>query len=81
MLMKDRYMYFLYSPQQHKMRSEIASNLGKTYIPGTVNTGSEWKTFTEKSDKNYNRYADSVVVFEGYLRDCEYIESSNEWRS
>ena len=63
---KDVYVYFLYSDQQNKERSEIEKKMSRTFVPGTVVINGRKRTFTELSKNNKNRYPDCKVVAEGF---------------
>ena len=44
---KDFYVYFLYSEQQNKERSEIEKKMSRVFSPGTVIVNGRKKIFTE----------------------------------
>ena len=46
---KDFYVYFLYSEQQNKERSEIEKKMSRVFSPGTVIVNGRKKIFTELS--------------------------------
>ena len=55
---KDFYVYFLYSEQQNKERSEIEKKMSRVFSPGTVIVNGRKKIFTELSKSSSNRYPD-----------------------
>ena len=63
---KDVYVYFLYSDQQNKERSEIEKRMSRTFVPGTVVVNGRKRAFTELSKKNKNRYPDCKIIAEGF---------------
>ena len=63
---KDVYVYFLYSDQQNKERSEIERRMSRTFVPGTVVVNGKKRTFTELSKKDKNRYPDCKIIAEGF---------------
>ena len=63
---KDTYVYFLYSEQQQKERSQIESSMSRIFNPGSVVVNGRKRFFTEMSRKNTNRYPDCKVVAEGW---------------
>ena len=63
---KDLYVYFLYSEQQHKERTEIEKKMSKVFKPGVVVVNGKKKLFTEISTKKTNRYPDCKLVAEGF---------------
>ena len=62
---KDFYVYFLYSEQQNKERSEIEKKMSRVFSPGTVIVNGRKKIFTELSKSSSNRYPDCKIVAEG----------------
>ena len=62
---KDFYVYFLYSEQQNKERSEIEKKMSRVFSPGTVIVNGRKKIFTELSRSSKNRYPDCKIVAEG----------------
>lgn len=62
---KDRYIYFLYSEQQHKERQALENKLYRNFIPGEVILNGRRILFTEKAYSPTNAYYDSKVVAEG----------------
>ena len=51
---KDFYVYFLYSEQQNKERSEIEKKMSRVFSPGTVIVNGRKKIFTELSKSSSN---------------------------
>ena len=62
---KDFYVYFLYSEQQNKERSEIEKKMSRVFSPGTVIVNGRKKIFTELSKSSSNRYPDCKIIAEG----------------
>ena len=62
---KDQYVYFLYSEQQHKERSEIEKKMSRVFSPGTVIVNGRKKIFTELSRSSSNRYPDCKIIADG----------------
>lgn len=69
---KDFYMYFLYSEQQNKERSEIEKKMSRVFSPGTVIVNGRKKIFTELSKSSSNRYPDCKIVAEGWRSKMMY---------
>ena len=63
---KDSYVYFLYSDQQSKERSEIDKRMSQVFSPGSVIVNGRKKIYTELSKSTTNRYPDCKVVAEGW---------------
>lgn len=63
---KDSYVYFLYSDQQSKERSEIDKRMSRIFSPGSVIVNGRKKIYTELSKSTTNRYPDCKVVAEGW---------------
>lgn len=63
---KDSYVYFLYSDQQSKERSEIDKRMSRVFSPGSVIVNGRKKIYTELSKSTTNRYPDCKVVAEGW---------------
>lgn len=63
---KDSYMYFLYSDQQSKERSEIDKRMSRVFSPGSVIVNGRKKIYTELSKSTTNRYPDCKIVAEGW---------------
>ena len=63
---KDFYVYFLYSEQQNKERSEIEKKMSRVFSPGTVIVNGRKKIFTELSKSSSNRYPDCKIIAEGW---------------
>lgn len=72
-----RYVYFLFSPEQRKLRTDIEKNIGKKYIPGRVLDNGRWKEYTELSSSNTSRYSDSYIVAEGNINEIRYTQPSS----
>lgn len=62
---KDTYVYFLYSEQQQKERSEIDKKMSRVFTPGSVIVNGRKRIFTELSKSSSNRYPDCKIVAEG----------------
>ena len=76
------YKYFLYSRAQYDECTNAEANLGKTYIPGKVLVNGRWKPYTEISNTpSNNRFADAVIVAQGYIEDMKYQRNTNVWRT
>ena len=69
---KDFYMYFLYSEQQNKERSEIEKKMSRVFSPGTVIVNGRKKIFTELSKSSSNRYPDCKIIAEGWKSKMMY---------
>ena len=76
-----RYRYFLYSRQQHNMRTEVDKRINKVFIPGKVLSKGKWQSFTEISASPINSYADTKIVAEGYIEDMTYQNSKSTWEA
>lgn len=77
---KAEYVYFLYSPTQESMRSEIEAKVNKKFIPGQVNVKGEWKKFTQISTTPSSKmFADSVIVAEGYRDKMNFSDCTSQW--
>lgn len=63
---KDSYVYFLYSDQQSKERSDIDKRMSRVFSPGSVIVNGRKKIYTELSKSTTNRYPDCKVVAEGW---------------
>lgn len=74
----DVYVYFLYSEQQFKERSEIEKKMSRVFTPGTVIVGGRKKLFTEISKTPKSRYPDFKVVAEGYQTKMVYTGVSSK---
>lgn len=74
---KDSYVYFLYSEQQLKDRSEIEKKMSRVFNPGTVIVGGRKKIFTELSKSSSNRYPDCKIIAEGYKSKMLYTNPTN----
>lgn len=76
----NRFRYFLYSQNQHKVRVEAESRINKQYVPGQVLVNGRWKSYTEIStEASNNRFADAIVVASGNLEDMKYTKSTSAW--
>lgn len=69
---KDFYVYFLYSEQQNKERSEIEKKMSRVFSPGTVIVNGRKKIFTELSKSSSNRYPDCKIIAEGWKSKMMY---------
>ena len=74
---KDFYVYFLYSEQQNKERSEIEKKMSRVFSPGTVIVNGRKKIFTELSKSSSNRYPDCKIVAEGWKSKMMYTPPSS----
>lgn len=74
---KDYYVYFLYSEQQNKERSEIDKKMSRVFSPGTVIVNGRKKIFTELSKSSTNRYPDCKIVAEGLKSKMMYTPPSS----
>ena len=74
-----RYRYFLYSKNQHNMRTEVDKKINKVFTPGKVLSKGRWVPFTEISISPTNSYADSKIVAEGYIEDMKYQNHTSVW--
>lgn len=63
---KDSYVYFLYSDQQSKERSEIDKRMSRVFSPGSVIVNGRKKIYTELSKSTTNRYPDCKIIAEGW---------------
>lgn len=73
----SRYVYFMFSPEQRKLRTDIEKNIGKRYIPGRVLEGGKWREYTELSSTSKSRYPDSYIVAEGNINEMRYTQPSS----
>ena len=73
---KDSYVYFIYSEQQEKERTEIENRMSRVFRAGTVVVNGRRRKFTELSLKNKNRYPDCKVVAEGWKSKMTYTPIS-----
>ena len=73
---KDVYVYFLYSEQQYKARTEIEARMSRVFNPGTVIVHGKRREFTEMSRTNTNRYPDCKLVAEGWRSKMNYTPVS-----
>lgn len=74
---KDYYVYFLYSEQQHKERSEIEKKMSRIFSPGSVIVNGRKKIFTELSKSSTNRYPDCKIIAEGLKSKMMYTPPSS----
>lgn len=74
---KDTYVYFLYSEQQSKERSEIEKKMSRIFTLGTVIVGGRKKFYTELSRKSSNRYPDCKIVAEGWRSKMTYTSPTS----
>lgn len=72
-----RYVYFLFSSEQRKLRADIEKSIGKKYLPGKVLNNGKWKEYTEMSSNNKSRFSDSIIVAEGYINELRYVSPSS----
>lgn len=69
---KDTYVYFLYSEQQYKDRSEIEKKMSRVFSLGSVIVGGRKKFYTELSRNSSNRYPDCKIIAEGWKSKMTY---------
>lgn len=74
---KDYYVYFLYSEQQYKERSEIEKKMSRIFSPGSVIVNGRKKVFTELSKSSTNRYPDCKIIAEGLKSKMMYTPPSS----
>lgn len=74
---KDYYVYFLYSEQQYKERSEIEKKMSRVFSPGSVIVNGRKKIFTELSKSSTNRYPDCKIIAEGLKSKMMYTPPSS----
>ncbi len=74
-----RYRYFLYSKDQHRMRTAVDARLNKVFTPGKVLSKGRWVQYTEMSAKPTNSFADAKIVAEGYIEDMKYQNHTSVW--
>ena len=76
-----RYRYFLYSKDQHKMRTEVERKANKVFTPGKVFSKGRWVQYTEISTAPTNAFADAKIVAEGYLEEMQgkYKKHESVW--
>lgn len=66
--------YFIYSREQHDLRTSTESRLGRKYIPGSVAVAGQSHKFTEiVTSLNNIRFNDAIVVYEGDPSNVSYI--------
>ena len=73
---RDVYIYFLYSEQQFKERTNIEKKMSRIFVPGTVIVNGKKRNFTEISKNSSNRYPDCKVIAEGYKSKMKYTPVS-----
>ena len=65
--------FFIYSQLQRKEKDNIASNMSKKYIPGSLVIKGQKKLFTDiVLNVNNVRYSDYKIVAEGDIRKMKY---------
>lgn len=75
------YVYFLYSAEQFKLRTEVESKVNKKFIPGEVLVNGDWKEFTQISASPTSpMFVDAKVVAEGYKDRIKFKECTSEWK-
>lgn len=75
---KDVYVYFLYSEQQSKERSEIEKKMSRVFSTGSVIVNGRKKVYTEMSKSTTNRYPDCKIVAEGWRSKMVYTPPSSK---
>lgn len=73
---EDKYVYFLYSEQQEKKRTELETRLHRVFVPGTVIVNGRRVNFTELSYKSTNSFTDCKIVAEGWKSKMNYTDVS-----
>ena len=73
---EDKYVYFLYSEQQEKKRTELEARLHRVFIPGTVIVNGRRMNFTELSYKPNNTFTDCKIIAEGWKSKMNYTDVS-----
>lgn len=73
---EDKYVYFLYSEQQEKKRTELEAQLHRVFIPGTVIVNGRRMNFTELSYKPSNTFTDCKIIAEGWKSKMNYTDVS-----
>ncbi len=77
--MSDYNRYFMYSREQLRVKKELETKIGRTFIPGTVIVNGNKKQYTEMCTSPSNaRFTDSAVVIAGDIRTITYTEPKVE---
>lgn len=67
-IVRDKYVYYLFSAKQRDEKRKVMREMGRDYIPDKVKTNSGYVEYTEVSSSPTNPlYTDSTVVAKGYL--------------
>ena len=70
---EHKFVYFIFSASQYRMRLSTEKKIGREYHPGTVLVNGVYKQFTDIIETLDNRrYPDGVVVASGYLDQMKY---------
>lgn len=78
---KSEYVYFIYSEQQKKERTEAEARNNKIFVPGEVLVMGEWKEFTQISYKpSLPLFADSKVVAKGFKDRMTFKDCGSQWK-
>ena len=65
--------FFIYSQFQRKEKENIANNMSKKYVPGSLVIKGQKKLFTDiVLNTNNVRYSDYKIVAEGDIRKMKY---------
>lgn len=76
-----KYVYFLYSDEQLRLRTEVESKLNKKFVPGEVLVNGDWKEFTQISTSpTSTMFVDTKVIAEGYIDKMKYKECTSKWK-
>ena len=71
--------YFVYSKEQRKEKENIAKNMNKIYVPGTVIVKGQRKDFTDVVlDIGSFRYSDKQIVTSGDIRKITHTAPTNK---
>lgn len=85
-MIKNNYVYFVYSEIEIKEKNQILSKMGKQFQPGTVIVNGVRKQFSNKiknvTESNFivnlsKRFPDVIVVAEGNEDQFVYENSAN----
>lgn len=70
----DDYVYFLYSEQQLKKRTEVEAKLNNKFHPGVVIINGKRLNFTEMSKSKTNRFPDVKIVAQGSKSKMKFVD-------
>lgn len=69
----NKFVYFIFSSSQYRMKQDTMKTIGKEYNPGTVLVNGVYKQFTDIVDEvDSTRYPDAIVITSGYLDSIKY---------